>query len=383
MGTKNYDNATDLITFSRASGGTYLDSSGILQTAVTDIPRIDYNPDGTVKGLLIEEARTNLITYSEDFTNAFWQKPVVGITAGAISSPVGLASKATPTATTQSFIELFGSTINITSGQAYAGGYLLKAGELRYAQLIGASAAYGSFAVNFDLLLGEITYNAVSTNAGIIDFGGGWFYCWAAPTALATVSTGRIALNFITTATDGRGSVQTFNGTDGLYVAFSQLEAGSFPTSYIPTSGSTATRAADIASIPVTDFGYNQDQGTVVIKLGTSNGVSAAIGNATFNSDLRFTIDNLARGVGSDYPKNVALGTYSGELNVAVAMKEDAYAGSADGGTVATDTSASMPQNPTLLQIGKDYGGYLNGHIKSIQYYPRRLTDTQLQELTT
>ena len=61
MGTKTYDSATDLITFSRASSATFLGSNGLLQTAANNVPRIEYDATGAVKGLLIEEARENVM----------------------------------------------------------------------------------------------------------------------------------------------------------------------------------------------------------------------------------------------------------------------------------------------------------------------------------
>ena len=64
MGTKQYDSATDLITFSRASSATFLGSNGLLQTAANNVPRIEYDATGAVKGLLIEEVRTNLLLNS-------------------------------------------------------------------------------------------------------------------------------------------------------------------------------------------------------------------------------------------------------------------------------------------------------------------------------
>ena len=59
MGTKNYNNYSDMITFSRASTGTYLDSDGLLKSAATNTPRVEYDAQGNRLGLLVEEARTN------------------------------------------------------------------------------------------------------------------------------------------------------------------------------------------------------------------------------------------------------------------------------------------------------------------------------------
>ena len=65
MGTKNYNNATDLVSFSRASEATYTDKDGDQVTASANEPRIDYDENGVLKGLLIEEARTNLFLNSD------------------------------------------------------------------------------------------------------------------------------------------------------------------------------------------------------------------------------------------------------------------------------------------------------------------------------
>ena len=71
--TKQYDNYADLITFTRASTGTYLDSDGLLKTATTNTPRIEYDANGNRKGLLIEEARTNALTRSIPISSV-WMK---------------------------------------------------------------------------------------------------------------------------------------------------------------------------------------------------------------------------------------------------------------------------------------------------------------------
>jgi hypothetical protein len=54
-----------------------------------DVPRIEYNVDGSAKGILIEEARTNLLTYSEDFSNAAWVKTSSTVESNVIVAPDG------------------------------------------------------------------------------------------------------------------------------------------------------------------------------------------------------------------------------------------------------------------------------------------------------
>jgi len=190
-------------------------------------------------------------------------------------------------------------------------------------------------------------------------------------------------------------------GSDGtssdVYLYGAQFEVGSFPTSYIPTSGSTATRAADIASIPVADFGYNQDAGTVVVEVDcfttTGNNIVFELADGTSTSDrLYSTVDfdsvqwvvaysNLVQASLPDGA--VATNTF---FKTASRFADNDFAHVfSDGGAVKVDTSGSWPKVIDTLKMGHQVSGtqQLNGHIKSIQYYPRRLTNTQLQELTS
>ena len=84
---------TNLITFSRASTGTYVDSDGLIKTAVADAPRFDHDPvTGESLGLLIEEERTNLFTYSEEFDDATWLKSNATVTANDAVAPDGTST---------------------------------------------------------------------------------------------------------------------------------------------------------------------------------------------------------------------------------------------------------------------------------------------------
>jgi hypothetical protein len=177
-----------------------------------------------------------------------------------------------------------------------------------------------------------------------------------------------------------------------------QVEQGGFKTSYIPTTGASATRAADVASIPVSAFGYNSGAGTVVVDfsrdhLSTDYAqiVSLDDGSLVDRTSLalssgagrRYRVDVYDNSVSQLSNTNVGDGT-SSEMKMALAFAENDFAALIDGGTVATDTNGTLPSASTLV-IGdrSQISSPINGHIKSIQYYPRRLTNAQLQELTT
>ena len=178
-----------------------------------------------------------------------------------------------------------------------------------------------------------------------------------------------------------------------------QLEAGSFATSYIPnnaTSG-TVTRSPDIASIPVSAFGYNQEAGTVVVEATATRQLAGTMvnicdtgsGGSIERMQLRFYGTGIqaifADGGSANGSSTVNLSLSVGDTATgAWTFNSDNTLTTAANGTVgSTDTSHTVP-TPAELRVGRlGTAEYLNGHIKSIRYYPRRLTDAQLQTLTS
>ena len=184
-------------------------------------------------------------------------------------------------------------------------------------------------------------------------------------------------------------------------VSDAQLEAGAFATSYIPNTADsgTVTRSPDIASIPVRAFGYNQDAGTVVVEYD-----SVAPNTATNRRAFALTGDPVGHEQVSIYASSGYLHRgYVVNDGAAIALPigatgwtENQFYKSAltvdatdatisvDGAAAVTDPTGSMPTIDTLaLGSQATSGNYLNGHIKSLSYFPRRLTNIQLQELTS
>ena len=349
-----------------------------------DFPRIEYALDGTAKGLLVEEARTNLVTYSEQLDQ--W--------GGNIVEPNLIVSPDRQT-TADKLLSSTGSgfqriTINVSglsSGSAYTMSCFMKSGEYTKGGLSFYDGTAFAGRVLFNLDDGTVE-SEVDGTASIKSVGNGWYLCSVTGTLNASVATAFISVNSLYSYTGNGG---------GIYVWGAQFEAGSFPTSYIKTEGATATRSADVASIPVADFGYNQSEGTVVVEAST---VSTAQTNHT---DLRIKdgsafplvssgsrVGGSSEGTYSLYsPLTTILVNVSSVLTEgstyksAYRLADNDVALSVNGSTVATDTSVSFTSlTAEAIEIGDGYG-YLNGHIKSIKYYPRRLTNAQLQELTT
>jgi hypothetical protein len=366
---KVYDTATDIITFARlqsqntTSGSSYLGSDGLLKFAAEDEPRIEYGSDGSLKGLLIEEQRTNLLTHSEQFDNPAWVKPNVTVTPNTAIAPDGSATadRAQFTSLGTSYLR---QVITTVGGAEYTVSCWVKSntGTDQFFRLYGNGGPSSSnqFTATSDWQLFSYTFtgNGLSATHGLRDDG---------------------------------------VNTCDLQVWGAQLEAGSFATSYIPTSGSQVTRWADVASIPVSAFGYNQDAGTVVVEFDmvgfSPNGPTGYPRVWEFNqanSDyISVQLNSSGQAAFRDNESNTNL-KYSEALTentmavMAATFADDDLATSLDGATALTATPSYTLDLPTTLAIGSVVGGgrYLNGHIKSLKYYPRRLTNTQLQELT-
>ena len=395
MGTKQYDSATDLITFSRASSATFLGSNGLLQTAANNIPRIEYDATGAVKGLLVEEARTNLLSYSGAVTSTGWNVSALNVSAVTAGSPFGSYQSGSPPSTSSTEGQAYQIGKPLTSGATCVGWSLVKysAGNGWFSVSLYTPAGFGA-ADNqrgwFDLQNGVVGSKDTSIiDYGMIDYGDGWWLCWASKVANSTSG----GINLGVTTADGASDR---NSGDVVLIAGSQFEQGAFPTSYIPTTGAPATRAKDLAEIPTSAFGYNNDQGSLVIDVLTPVADQimplAYFNTSTYNNSRAFWKSNSGiTAVGTDYVRSTHDGATTkftiGQQTQAVYAKlglsyGDSEKAVRDGGTVLSGTSRYP--NPTRLHLGGRDNVYQSQcWIKSIQYYPRRLTDTQLQELTT
>ena len=396
MGTKQFDSATDLITFTRASSSTFLGSNGLIQTATNNTPRIEYNADGTVKGLLIEEARTNAISTSEVAPTAY-SSGITKAVDSSVVSPSGGNNVEKFTLSSANEQHYVGNHNHISASSGTSTYSIFAKGSGHNLIRLRMANTSGSFSCDFNLSTGQkqVTSGADSSVIGAIEsMGNGWYRC---SMTYASEKTNPYASVFLINAMDAPLSNSFLgDGTSGVYVWGSQYEAGAFPTSYIPTVSSTATRARDFAQILTSAFGYNNDKGSLVIDVLTPD-ADQFTGLAVFNtvnyhnSRGLWKGNNALNGAG-DY---FFFQTFDGvvtkfllgqqtqaehtKLGLSYGDNENAVK---DGGTVISGTRR-YPNPIRLILGGRDDGLQSQCWIKSIKYYPRQLTNTQLQELTT
>lgn len=233
----------DAAVFSRASTATYVDSNGIIQTAAIDTPRYQ---DG---GLLLEPQRTNLALKSEEMDAASWYPAQVTETVNATTAPDGTATADKIVEDGNNAAHYTYQPVTVSSGTTYTVSVFVKKAERSIAYIRFSSYLSGfvqSYAY-FDVDAGTpLTIEAGIASYGIEDFGNGWYRIWASSQATASIAA-NVGFGFTTA-----DNTQTHAGdsSSGIYAWGFQTEAGAYSTSYIPTSGSTVTRNADVFSAP-------------------------------------------------------------------------------------------------------------------------------------
>jgi hypothetical protein len=398
---KTLDHGTGpAITFTRASGATFFDANGVLQTATNDTPRFDHDPvNGASRGLLIEESRTNSFTHSAKYDEADWTKTRSTVSSGGETAPDGSAPfKFIENNETGSFD--LTQNLSVTSGTALTLSIFLKAAERTFAVVkLHRTSGGNLFGATPQCIvnLSDGTISGIQNSTSVItNVGNGWYRVsvTGTPTSSGSQAPG-IAMY------DGSTSQYSGDGTSGLFVWGAQLEAGGFATSYIPTTGATATRAADSAVVTPVSLFYSQSEGTLFVEtnlqhaaaIQSETSVATFIGATTTDNQIRInrqsagTVRLRVRANASDSATPTTSASVSGVTKVAGAFIAGSQGIAANGSATVTATGATIPQVISQFVLGAitptTAGTILNGHIRKLAYWPKRLTNTLLEQLTT
>lgn len=381
------------IAFTRANAtATCVNASGNVETVAADTPRFDYNPTTlAARGLLIEGARTNAVPNSSDFTVADYATTNAAVLGSSVLSPDGVntAQKIAPNTGIGGYI--IKNSQAFTSGVTYTESIFLKKGEVSYVSYYTRLVSATYIRVNVNLNTGAIAGNSnpAALSASITPYKDGWY---------------RLVLTGTSTATSNRvcayiqGTDSTFtgyigNGSDGYHQWGLQVEEGAFVSSFIPTSGGTATRNADVATITGANFSsfWKDTQGGIAVRAlpstvsgtrpliqfddATADNLIALRGNTT-NPELyiKATTDQAQIDAGT-----IAANT---AYRLAGSWATDACAASINSGAPVLDGVATIPA-VTQARLGSDGTNYLNGHLQSIEYFDRQVTPAELQALSS
>jgi hypothetical protein len=355
-----------------------------LLTAPINAPRFDFNPvTGESLGLLIEQSSTNLLTYSQDFSNAVWAKSNATITASANIAPDGTQTAQllveSATTTTHYIQEAYTSSASSYSMSVYAKQAQRTRFTLRENSAIGDGAT-------FDLSTGTVIANQLSGVGSITPVGNGWYRCIVVFTGTSGARSVGISLN----TSSGSGSQSyTGDGYSGIYIWGAQLEALAFPTSYIATTSAQVTRASDNASMTGTNFSswYNTGQGTFLIeatwKKPTTTQVYVLSNGSTnrymYDGNAGLTTQTIQSYDGTNVVStsvNVAQGTF---LKGIVSYGGTSTSINANGNTSVTGSYNGSWASNTILKLGEIL---FFGYFKKVAFYSQIVTTTNQQALT-
>jgi hypothetical protein len=346
------------ITFTRTTTGTYIGSDGLVKTAAIDEPRFEYDPTTLQpRGLLIEPSRTNLLLHSSDLTQAAWV-PVGATIAMTATGPDGAANSAT--------------TVTATAGNAT----VLQA-------VIAVSAEYISS-----------VYIKRRTGTGTIEITQNGGITWTAITVTAGWTRVATPAAILLNPTVGLRIVSSGDAVD---VAFFQCETSGTTvvfTSVIPTGASQGTRTGDIALVTGTNFSswYNATEGSMlaVFSRSTIFGVpfiyTVSNGTITQRWSAGFSASSISHRLDATTSQaNINIAGYVANTisKSAFGVKLNSVQAAVNGVLGTEDTLANMP-TVDRLNIGSSgtSAAQLTGHIRSLTYYPTRLTNAELQALT-
>jgi hypothetical protein len=395
------DGAGDL-TFSRAGAlpsfnATRVNSDGLIEEVLSNVPRLDYS-DGGCPSLLIEPQSTNLLTYSEDFSNASWVKTATTITANTTTSPDGTLNGDTLLANGAASTHLLQSnSVSYVSGVSSSFSVFAKKGTNNFMQLIAPSSVGGMFA-NFDLNNGVVgtlgTVIGTSPTSSIQDFGNGWYRCIINFTPTATSSSiNTIAI--VSSSSAVRAEPNTLSTS--IIVWGAQLEALPYASSYIPTVASTVTRVADVVSKTGISSLIGQTEGTLftdfkvnsLANFGTlisvnSNSLSNFI-YVTVSSSGQLRVQVFNGAIQADIYSTVVVGN---RYKLAFGYKTNDFVLYINGVLIGSDVSGTTFSGTTLDRF--DYNitipttfAKASVSINSSALWKERLSNETLTQLTT
>jgi hypothetical protein len=363
----------DVITATRAGNATFVNLDGEIEIAQPNTVRVD-NSLG-YPAILIEPSATNLITYSEDFSHSSWTKTAATMEGGH-TAPDG-------TATAYKLIEDNTDSVHRTFQTATASvspsasiSVFVKYSGRRYVLIRFADQSVGRW---YDLISGTLggTYLGTPNDSSIELIGNDWYRI-----TLSHTSDAQARCEFWVSDTESVSSY-TGDGTSGVYIWGAQLEAGSL-TSYIPTSGSTVTRAADDLVISGSAFSsfYNASEGTFYVEAQSKESATyqphyLEAHDASGQNRFAVYTQSVARvfvTANNSVQAHLSLGSYTANQlqRVAASYKVNDFVGSSNGSSEAGDASGLVPVNPTALAIGRRYadGYHIQGHIKRLIFWP-------------
>jgi len=372
--------------FTRSGSAIRINSQGLIETVGNGQSRLNYPMiDGKVVGCphhILEPQRTNLITYSQDFSE--WSIARATLEADAITSPDGGLTYKLKESTDTGSHPLYFQGITVSASASHTMSIFFKAAGR---SIFRINLTNGGSATYFDLSTEDVT----SGTGNIENYGNGWYRC---STTFTTTGTNQEV--YIEPVISGTTQSYTGDGVSGLYVYGAQLEESSYLTSYIPTNGSTVTRNAETANDSGDAATFNDSEGVLMVEMSAlaDDGTARVFGLSDGTNNNRIIIyynpnsNNIESFIQSGGVSQVFFSINVNDVKefnkIAFKYKQNDFSLFMNGIKVGTDLSGNVSIGLNSLNFTDGNGVTpLYGKTKQVQYYNSALTDSELEQLTS
>ena len=360
-------------------------------TTRLNIPRVDYlnNSKGS---LILEPQRSNLVTYSSDFSHSSYIRNQTTATTGFISPDGNLNAYKLLEDNTNNIHRIYQTATVTGSPNTTISVYVKYLGRKNVLMRIADSTVGRWYDIENGVLGG--IYQGAPDNSSIEYVSNGWYRI-----SITHTVSNQCRLELWVSNTESTSAYQG-DTTKGVYLFGAQLEVGSYPTSYIPTSGSSVTRSRDLCDTQNLSHVIGQTEGVIfydAILVHKSTSTSEDLFELSIDDGTNqniFFINNynntltvsLLNGGSSQFYNNSYNPTEGARYKLAFAYKQNDFALYINGNQIATDSSGTVP---TLNQI--TFGNYYNNQlnlansvkVNDFKLYNTRLSNSELATLTT
>jgi len=404
-------------TVDRNSSKWVLGDNGYLKEYTTDQPAIEFNADGSYKGVLVEPQSVNEALQSEDLDNAtYWTLANATIATDTETDPKGGTNSFLLSETVANGAHFIFTATSarkpIGSGETWTCSWFVKKGDGANApdivQISHATGAFGSSQhANFDISVGGGTSGTVTDStggtAGIRYYGNGWYRI--SFTATSTSADNLIAYLIFCNNNPTATRFTSYAGqTDAnVFIWGAQLEESPIATSYIPTTTAAVTRVKDDIYLTSASSLIGQTEGTLFIEVDWqvtdgANQVLLALSDGTTDNRILIERNNSSSELRMILEANNSVevfqgesySTYSGIQKFAMAYAQNDVELYRNGSSVSTNTSADLSSLATLNEIdfanrdlGVGAGNQANMWIRAVALFTTRLSDAECEALTT
>ena len=372
--------------------------AGILE----DLPRLDYSGGASCPSLLLEPQRSNLVTQSEYFGSSYWIKNNISLVDNATTSPEGLVNAVKIVEdTSNNYHRTYSSQISVSASTNTCFSVFAKKGEKKYVAIGAVWNSSNGVVAQFDLEEGSLVYSGAAgaiftyVDSDIVALENDWYKISIVAQTTQTIINFAVALSdgiFTYPSIDNVVNIYTGDGTSGVFIYGAQVEAGSYPTSYIPTyGGSAVTRSEDESGTSAISGLVGANGGSLFLEISyleLNPSSRLSLSDGTYNNLIysRTQTSGRIQFLGGDLLLQAPSGFAS--LNtfykVAIGFEENNAVLYIDGVQIDTDTSFTMPSGLEFFAFGTTDSSInpLRAEIKQVLVFPTRLTNAELAALT-